>query len=109
MIGQIADALKDTKHPLVPHSVVSMGNGSNGSANGSAAGRQHAYPNADPALTDKLGLCEVKDGGEAERDGSGSEGVPQEDHGKHGRDREGDRGAEWRTPLQNREDRLGRA
>ncbi|RYG18001.1 flotillin family protein, partial [bacterium] len=30
MIGQIADALKDTKHPLVPHSVVSMGAGAEG-------------------------------------------------------------------------------
>lgn len=59
MIGQIADALKDTKHPLVPHSVVSMGNGGNGEGGNDSPLTQMLTL----LLTDKLGLTDVKDDG----------------------------------------------
>ena len=65
MIGQLADALKDTKHPLVPHSVVTMGGGGNGTdGHGSDNMLTHMLT---LLLTDKLGLTDVgKD--EAESD-----------------------------------------
>ncbi len=63
MIGQIAEALKDTKHPLVPHSVVTMGGGSNGEANGGDNMLTHMLT---LLLTDKLGLTEVGKEDEAE-------------------------------------------
>ncbi|HWA83916.1 MAG TPA: hypothetical protein VG820_10800, partial [Fimbriimonadaceae bacterium] len=59
MIGQVADALKDTKHPLVPHSVVTMGGG-NGSGDGEGNMLTHMLT---LLLTDKLGLSDVKDEG----------------------------------------------
>lgn len=58
MIGQIADALKDTKHPLVPHSVVTMGAGSNGEGGGGDNMLTHMLT---LLLTDKLGLTDVSD------------------------------------------------
>ena len=59
-IGQIADALRETKHPLVPHSVVSMGGGSGeGGANESPLTQMLTL-----LLTDKLGLTDVKDEGD---------------------------------------------
>lgn len=62
MIGQIADALKDTKHPLVPHSVVTMGG--NGHANGEGGGGDNMLTHMlTLLLTDKLGLTDVKDEG----------------------------------------------
>lgn len=65
MIGQLADALKDTKHPLVPHSVVTMGGSGNGTdGHGSDNMLTHMLT---LLLTDKLGLTDVgKD--EAESD-----------------------------------------
>ncbi|HVT12489.1 MAG TPA: SPFH domain-containing protein [Fimbriimonadaceae bacterium] len=59
MIGQVADALKDTKHPLVPHSVVTMGGG-NGNGDGEGNMLTHMLT---LLLTDKLGLTDVKDEG----------------------------------------------
>lgn len=59
MIGQIADALKDTKHPLVPHSVVTMGSGS-GENGGGDNMLTHMLT---LLLTDKLGLTDVKEAG----------------------------------------------
>lgn len=62
MIGQIAEALKDIKHPLVPHSVVSLGNGS-GNGNGEGHGNSDNVLSQmlTLLLTDKLGLTDVKD------------------------------------------------
>jgi uncharacterized membrane protein YqiK len=60
MIGQVADALKDTKHPLVPHSVVSMGS-SNGE--GGKGGDNMLTHMLTLLLTDKLGLTDIKDDG----------------------------------------------
>lgn len=60
MIGQVADALKDTKHPLVPHSVVTMGGG-NGEGDG--GGSNMLTHMLTLMLTDKLGLTDVKDEG----------------------------------------------
>ena len=59
MIGQISEALRDTKHPLVPHSVVSMGGA--GGGNESPLTQMLTL-----LLTDKLGLTDVKDAPEAE-------------------------------------------
>ncbi|HTQ11329.1 MAG TPA: SPFH domain-containing protein [Fimbriimonadaceae bacterium] len=59
MIGQIADALKDTKHPLVPHSVVTMGHNGNG-VDGDGGGNMLTQM-LTLLLTDKLGLTDVKD------------------------------------------------
>ena len=57
MIGQIADALRDTKQPLVPHSIVSLGGGQGG-GNESPLTQMLTL-----LLTDKLGLTDVgKDG-----------------------------------------------
>lgn len=61
MIGQIADALKDTKHPLVPHSVVSMGGNGNGEGGGGDNMLTHMLT---LLLTDKLGLTDVNDANE---------------------------------------------
>jgi len=55
MIGQIADALKETKQPLVPRSVVNMG-GSNGDGHGGDNMLTHMLT---LLLTDKLGLTDV--------------------------------------------------
>ncbi len=55
MIGQVADALKETKHPLVPHSVVTMG----GNGHGEAGGGNMLTPMLTLLLTDKLGLTDV--------------------------------------------------
>jgi len=63
MIGQLADALKDTKHPLVPHSVVTMGGG-NGDANG--GGDNMLTHMLTLLLTDKLGLTDVSQEDKAE-------------------------------------------
>jgi uncharacterized membrane protein YqiK len=57
MIGQIAEALRDTKHPLVPHSVVTMG----GSGEGNGAGDNMLTHMLTLMLTDKLGLSNVSD------------------------------------------------
>lgn len=55
MIGQIADALKETKQPLVPRSVVNFGGGSNGEGGG-----DNMLSNLLTLLiTDKLGLTDV--------------------------------------------------
>ncbi len=61
MIGQIAEALRDTKHPLVPHSVVTMGG--NGHGNGEAGGGSDNMLThmLTLLLTDKLGLTDVRD------------------------------------------------
>ncbi|MCC7230884.1 MAG: hypothetical protein IT203_10865 [Fimbriimonadaceae bacterium] len=65
MIGQLADALKDTKHPLVPHSVVSMGGGGN-SADGHGSDNMLTHM-LTLLLTDRLGLTDVgKDETESE-------------------------------------------
>lgn len=65
MIGQIADALRDMKHPLVPHSVVTMGSNGHGEGeNGSGNTLTHMLT---LLLTDKLGLTDIgKDGPEDE-------------------------------------------
>lgn len=58
MIGQIAEALRDTKHPLVPHSVVTMG------GNGEGGGAESPLTQMlTLLLTDKLGLTDVKEEG----------------------------------------------
>ena len=58
MIGKIADALKDTKHPLVPRSVVTMGG--NGHADGNGHGNDNALTQMlTLLLTDKLGLADT--------------------------------------------------
>ena len=54
MIGQIAEALKDTKHPLVPRSVVSMGG--SGESDG---GNNVLTQLLSLLLTDKLGLSDL--------------------------------------------------
>lgn len=62
MIGQIADALKETKHPLVPHSVVTLGSDS-----GEGVGGQNMLSTMlTLLLTDKLGLTDI--GNEADDD-----------------------------------------
>ena len=58
MIAEIAAALKDTKHPLVPHSVVTMG--------GEGGSESPLNAMLTLLLTDKLGLTDVKDEGDAE-------------------------------------------
>ena len=55
MIGEIAGALKETKHPLVPHSVVTMGGGGEG-GNESPLTQMLTL-----LLTDKLGLTDVQE------------------------------------------------
>lgn len=56
MIGQIAEALRETKHPLVPHSVVTFGsNGSHGEGGGDNVLTQMLTL----LVTDKLGLSTV--------------------------------------------------
>jgi uncharacterized membrane protein YqiK len=63
MIGQIADALKETKHPLVPRSVVTMGGGGSDGEGGNNVLTQLFSL----LLTDKLGLSDIgKDEGEDE-------------------------------------------
>ncbi len=57
MIGQIAEALRDTKHPLVPHSVVSMGGGTGQGVESPLTQMLTLL------LTDKLGLTDVKEEG----------------------------------------------
>lgn len=56
MIGQLAEALRDTKHPLVPHSVVSFGGGSEG---GNGGGGNVLTNMLTLLLTDKLGLTDI--------------------------------------------------
>jgi uncharacterized membrane protein YqiK len=63
LIGQLADALRETKNPLVPRSVVNLG-GSNGNGNGAANGAMGAGDNVFTQLlslmmTDKLGLADI--------------------------------------------------
>lgn len=60
MIGQIAEALKDTKQPLVPRSVVTLGGGAEGET---AGGSNMLSAMLTLLLTDKLGLTDVSDGG----------------------------------------------
>ena len=57
MIGQIAEALKDTKQPLVPRSVVNLGNGGGEEGGGNNVLAQMLTL----LLTDKLGLTDVQD------------------------------------------------
>ena len=64
MIGQLADALKETKHPLVPHSVVTMG----GNGTGEGGGDNMLTHMLTLLLTDKLGLTEVSKDDEAKDD-----------------------------------------
>lgn len=59
MIGQLADALKDTKHPLVPHSVVTMGGGNGSNGDGHGGGDNMLTHMLTLLLTDKLGLTDV--------------------------------------------------
>jgi len=61
MIGQIADALKDTKHPLVPHSVVTLGGGTGENGSESPLTQMLTL-----LLTDKLGLTDVSKEEDAE-------------------------------------------
>lgn len=68
MIGQIAEALRDTKQPLVPRSVVNMG-GSNGEGGGGDNMLAHILT---LLLTDKLGLSDVA-GESADEDEMGPE------------------------------------
>jgi len=70
MIGQIADALKDTKHPLVPHSVVTMGGNGGGEDNGGNNMLTHMLT---LLLTDKLGLTDIGKGEDASTDDMGPE------------------------------------
>ena len=63
MIGQIAEALRDTKHPLVPHSVVSFGGGGEGKGGG---GDNVLTQMLTLLMTDKLGLSDVKDANDDE-------------------------------------------
>jgi uncharacterized membrane protein YqiK len=56
MIGQIAEALRDTKQPLVPRSVITMGGSG---ANGEGGGPLNQMLSL--LLTDKLGLSDIKD------------------------------------------------
>jgi hypothetical protein len=67
MLGQIADALRDTKQPLVPRSVVTLGGGPNGEGGGGANVLTQMLT---LLLTDKLGLTDVSD---AEEDEMGPE------------------------------------
>jgi uncharacterized membrane protein YqiK len=67
MIGQIADALKEMKHPLVPRSIVTMG-GNGGEGNG---GENMLSNLLTLLLTDKLGLSDI--GNEAPEDEMGPE------------------------------------
>jgi uncharacterized membrane protein YqiK len=55
IIGQIAEALRDTKQPLVPRSVVNMG----GSGESHAGGESVLTQMLTLLLTDKLGLTDV--------------------------------------------------
>ncbi len=58
MIGQIAEALRDTKHPLVPHSVVTFG----GNGSGEGGGSDNVLTQMLTLLmTDKLGLASVNE------------------------------------------------
>jgi uncharacterized membrane protein YqiK len=59
MIGQIAEALRDTKQPLVPRSIVTLGG--NGSAE-HGGGDNMLSTLLSLLLTDKLGLTDVSDG-----------------------------------------------
>ena len=59
IVSEVASALKETKHPLVPHSVVTMGGGEGGSENPLNA-------MLTLLLTDKLGLTDVKDDADGE-------------------------------------------
>ncbi|MBC8066162.1 MAG: hypothetical protein H7Y17_15120 [Chlorobia bacterium] len=70
MIGQVADALKDTKHPLVPHSVVTMGGGGSEGNGGDNNMLTHMLT---LLLTDKLGLTDIGKGDESVNDDTGPE------------------------------------
>jgi uncharacterized membrane protein YqiK len=59
MIGQIAEALRDTKHPLVPRSVVAMGGSESGSVDSPLTNMLTLL------MTDKLGLSNI---GESDSD-----------------------------------------
>jgi uncharacterized membrane protein YqiK len=60
LIGQLADALRETKNPLVPRSVVTIGGGSNGTGNGHAGGGENVLTQMLTLLmTDKLGLADI--------------------------------------------------
>ena len=65
MIGQIADALRDTKQPLVPRSVVTLG-GSSGDGTSDGGGNMLTHM-LTLLLTDKLGLTDVVDEGQEDK------------------------------------------
>lgn len=67
MIGQLAEALRDTKQPLVPRSVVTLGGGNSEGHGGESPLSQMLTL----LLTDKLGLTEV--GGDQVEDDMGPE------------------------------------
>lgn len=66
MIGQIADAIKEVKHPLVPHSVVTFGG--NGEGQESNGGSNVLSNMLTLLLTDKLGLTDIADENKAENE-----------------------------------------
>ncbi len=70
MIGQLAEALKETKHPLVPHSVVNMGGG--GGEDGGSSGNM-LNQMLTLMMTDKLGLTDISRAEEAKSDDMGPE------------------------------------
>lgn len=69
MLGQLADAIKDIKHPLVPRSVVHMGG--NGHAEGNGSSDNLLTQMLTLMLTDKLGLTDT--GAEQDADDMGPE------------------------------------
>jgi len=58
LIGQLADALRETKNPLVPRSVVTIGGG-NGTGTGLGGGENVLTQMLTLMLTDKMGLSEI--------------------------------------------------
>jgi len=58
LIGQLADALRETKNPLVPRSVVTIGGG-NGTGTGVGGGENVLTQMLTLMLTDKMGLSEI--------------------------------------------------
>jgi len=75
LIGQLADALRETKNPLVPRSVVTIGGSSNGAANGNGhvgGGENVLTQMLTLLLTDKLGLADI--GKDTEEDEMSPEG-----------------------------------
>jgi uncharacterized membrane protein YqiK len=54
IVGQVAEALRDAKNPLVPRSVVTMGGNSDGEGGGNMLNSMLTL-----LLTDKLGLAEI--------------------------------------------------